>query len=145
MLLDETGGERLEGLVEEVVLALEEGNSRMSVKKVRNWMLHERWTHITDGELERIKLNIDVLDVEDARAVLGIGRDELNGDSQALSAEEDISKTRVLDLGEAVLLVEVESHIAHVGLDLRERESEVVVVLVGDGLVWRELEEVVRF
>jgi len=54
LLLDETSSERTEGLVQEVVL------------------------RVADGELERINLDVDVVHLEDRRFVLG-RCDEMNG------------------------------------------------------------------
>jgi hypothetical protein len=83
LLLDEPSGERAEGLVEQVVL------------------------RVADGELERVDLDGDVLDVEDGGLVFA-GRGKVNFDGETFAAEEDVCETRVLDLWDATLLLEVE-------------------------------------
>ena len=118
LALDEAGRERLERLVEEVVL------------------------RISDRKLERVQLHVHVLDLEHAGLVLLRAR-EVHGRSKALAADNDVRETRVGDLREAGLLAEPEGDVAHVRLDLAEREGELMVVLVLDRLVRRELEEVV--
>lgn len=119
LLLDEARGEWAEGLVKEVVL------------------------RVADGELEGVDFDGDVLDVEDGGLVFA-GGGEVDLDGEAFAAEEDVCETRVLDLGDTALLLEVEGDVAHVGLDLGEGEGEVVIVLVGDGGVGRDDDVVVR-
>lgn len=119
LALDETRRERLERLVEQVVLG------------------------VADGELERVKLDVDALDLEHARSVL-LRAAEVHGSREALAAEQDVRETRVRELREAGLLAEPERDVAHVRLDLAERERELMVLLVLDRLVRRELEEVMR-
>ena len=63
---------------------------------------------------------------------------------ETLATEEHVCETLVGELGEAGLLAEVERDVAHVRLDLAERERELVVRLVADGAVRRELDKVVR-
>lgn len=98
---------------------------------------------VADGELERVKLDVHGLDLEHRALVLLRAR-QMHGRSEALAAEEHVRETRVAQLREAGLLAEPEGDVAHVRLDLAERERELVVLLVLDGLVGRELEEVVR-
>lgn len=58
--------------------------------------------------------------------------------------QQDIGQTSILKLGETRLLLEVEADLSSIQLDLTEVQSELVVALVGDPSVRRELEEVVR-
>ena len=118
LLLHETSRKRAKGLVQQIVLA------------------------VTDGELERIDRNVHILDVEHAAAI-PICRGQVDLNRQTLSPKEDVSETGIAELGEPVLLLEVERDVLHVSLDLGERDREVMVTLVGDGVVRRELEEVV--
>jgi len=119
LLLDETSGERSERLVEQVVL------------------------RVANGELKRVDFDGDVLDVEDGGLVFA-GGCEMDFDGETFAAEEDVCETRVLDLRDAGLLLEVEGNITHIGLDLAESEGEVVVVFIGDGRVRRDDDMVVR-
>lgn len=117
LLLDETSGEGADGLVKKLVL------------------------RVTDRELEGINLDIDILDVEDGGLVLLSGG-EVDGGGETLSTEDDIGETLIGDLDTATVLV-VEGNIAHIGLDLTECEGELVMALVLDGVVGRELHEIV--
>jgi len=87
---------------------------------------------------------MNIFDMED-RATIPVGTPEVDLDGQAFTAEENVSQTAVLHLRDASLLVVIECDIAHVRLNLAEGEGEVVAVLVRDGVIWRELDEVVRF
>jgi hypothetical protein len=64
--------------------------------------------------------------------------------AETFAPEENVSETRILDFGNPSLLVEVESNIAHVCLDMAQMEGDLVVTIVVDGTVWRELDEVMR-
>ena len=71
-----------------------------------------------------------------------ISRD-VRRDGHTMTAKEHVGQARVRQLGDAGLLAEVERDVLHVRLDLAERERELVVVLVADRVVRRELDEVV--
>lgn len=105
--------------------------------------MRNRKTHISNGELERVNLNIDILNMEHAARVLARAR-QMHSNSHTRPAKEHISKPRVLVFDRARLAVDVERNVAHVRLDLREGELEVVRVVVLDGVVGRELDVVVR-
>ena len=81
--------------------------------------------------------------VEDRRAVLARARNAPR-DGETMPTKEHVRDTRVAQLREAALLAEVERDVAHVRLNVAERKRELVVVLVLDGVVRRELDEVVR-
>jgi hypothetical protein len=117
---------------------------------------------VTDGELERVHLDVHVLELEDGRLIF-LRRREVRGDGETLAAEEHIREARVLELREAGLLAEPERDVTHVGLALSadvideeamkprqdamylaESKRELVVRLVADSLVRREPKEVVR-
>jgi len=65
-------------------------------------------------------------------------------DGQAFAAQEDVGEPRILDLRKAALLVEVEGDVTHIRLNLREREFEIVCVVIWNRIVRRELDAVVR-
>lgn len=50
--------------------------------------------------------------------------------AQTLSTNKNVRETRVLHLRQTCLLAIVERDVAHVGLDLRERERDLVVLLI---------------
>ncbi len=121
LLLDDTGSKGTEDLDEGVVLA------------------------VADSELELVDLGNHLLDGEDVAALLasrGVLGLEVDGDGQALTTEEDVGSTALVELGETKLLLEEEVDIAHVGLDLVERELERVLVTVTKLVKLRELEVV---
>lgn len=99
-------------------------------------------THVADGEPQRVNLDSDILNFKHAALVADVGAAHDNLDRDALAAQEHVREPLVVELGEARLLVVVERDVAEVGLDLREREGEAVVELVGDRAVGRQLEEV---
>ena len=84
---------------------------------------------VADREFQGADLHVDVLDLEHAGLVL-VGGCDVRRDSETLAAEQDVRKTRVGELGEAALLLEVEGDIAHVRLDLTERQDEFMVLLI---------------
>ena len=76
LLLDQASGQRAEGLVEEIVTA------------------------VTDGEFEGIDFDVDVLDAEQTALRLGGGSlivDDSNSSGDTPSTEEDVSETRVFE------------------------------------------------
>ena len=119
LLLDQPRGEWPERLVQQIVF------------------------RVTDSELERVDLDLHVLDPEHARLVFPGGRD-VGSDRQAVPTKQNIRETGVGQLGHTLLLAEVECDVLHIRLNLPERERELVVLLVADGIVWRELDVIVR-
>ena len=63
--------------------------------------------------------------------------------AQSLATQQNISDTRILHLGHASLLPVVERDVPHVSLHLLQRQADAVMVVVGDGVVRRELDKVV--
>jgi len=117
-LSDGRGGNGLDKLVEQVVV------------------------RVSDGKLEGVNVDINVLDREGAvSSVVGLEGD-LDGDT--LSSDQDVGDTGVLELGPTRLPSELEDDISEIGLDLAETQGDDVVLLVGDLVVGRELEVVVR-
>lgn len=82
--------------------------------------------------------------MEHAGLVLGRRTLDVYLDVQTLSTEQDICQPRILELRHPALFVKVERDVAHVSLDVSKRQGEVMVLLVGDGAVGRELDIVVR-
>jgi hypothetical protein len=107
LLLDQTGGERLECLVEEVVL------------------------RVADRELQRVDLDGDILNVVNRRLVLA-SRLDVDLDGETFASEEDVGETRIADLGNTGLLVIVERDVTHVTLNVAEGELEIMRMLVRD-------------
>ena len=107
LLLDETSGERTQRLVQQIVL------------------------RVTDGELQRSDLHVNILDLEHAGPIL-VRRHNVRRDGEALATQKYVSQARVRQLGEARLLLEVEGNVSHVGLDLAESQHELVVVFVSN-------------
>ena len=105
LFLHETSREWAQGLVQDVVL------------------------RVANRELEGSNLDIDVLHLENARAVFVCG-DDMGSDSQTLATEQDVGQARVGEFRETALLLEVERNVAHVRLDLAQRENELVVILI---------------
>ena len=103
----------------------------------------KKGTYIAHAELQRINLNSNILNMENTTRVLARAR-QMHMDSHTLSTQENIRQSAILILDRASLTVDVKGDVAHVGLDLREGELEVVRVAVGDGVVGRELHVVVR-
>lgn len=137
LLLDQTSSQWVESLVEKVVLG------------------------VTNVELEGVDLDLDIIDLEDGGVVLA-GRDKSSGSldktssthclsmmttadtyGQATSTKKDIGDTTVAQLGDTTLLLEVEHDITHVSLDLTKCQGKAMTILVLDGVVGRELDEVV--
>lgn len=141
LLLDETGSEGLEGLVEKIVLGL---NNKLSISTTTQKLDERLNTYVANGELERVDFDVNVLDLEHA-ALIATSTSEVNLDSQSLTTKEDIGQPRVLQLDGTSLTVEVEGNVPHIGLHLAEGEGEVMEVRVrsSDGVVRGELHEVV--
>jgi len=120
-LLDDTSSDRLDKLIEQVVLG------------------------VSDGEGEGVNLSVDRVDSDEGVSSL-LDRLELDIDRHTLTGEDNIGDTVVLELGPSGLSSEGESNISDVGLDLRHAQSELVVVSVHrlvELVVRRELERVV--
>ena len=85
------------------------------------------------GELlTPVNFDVDVLDLKDARLVvrLLVREDEGDGGAETFTSEDDIGETRILHLGETSLLAVIEGDVPHVGLDLREGEGDLVMLVV---------------
>lgn len=120
-LLDGTGSDRLDKLVEQVVL------------------------RVSDRESEGVNGAVDVVDSDDRVSSL-LDRLELDIDRHTLTGKDDVGETVVLELGPSGLSSERESDVSDVGLNLAHTEPELVMVGVHtlvELLVWRELERVV--
>jgi hypothetical protein len=115
--LNETSGERFEGLVEEIML------------------------RVADGELERVNLDVNVVNSEDGRAIL-LRRHQMDCSTQTLSTEDDVSETRVLHLRQAGFLVVVEGDVTHIGLNLLQCDGDAVTMIVLDGVIGRKFHEI---
>ena len=63
---------------------------------------------------------------------------------QTLAAKEDVGHTRVLHLRQASLFVIIERDVPHISLDLFQSDRNSVSVIIGNGVIWGKLEEVVR-
>ena len=70
--------------------------------------------------LTTVDLDVDVLNLEDARLVvrLLVREDEGDRGAETLTTENDVSEARVLHLRQTRLLAVVEGDVAHVGLNL---------------------------
>jgi len=119
LLLNETRGEWLQSLVQEIVL------------------------RIPDRELERSYLGVNGFDLEHRRVVLG-RRYECNGDGDTLTTENEVGETRVFELRKTSLLPEVEGNVTNIRLNLAESEFDLVFGVVGNDAVRRESEVVPR-
>lgn len=95
---------------------------------------------LANGELERVDLDLDVNDLE--RVVLATSRLDVDLSRHTLASEEDVGDSRVGDLGETGLLLDVEGDIAEVGLGLGGGDPERVARLVLDLVVRRDLRRV---
>lgn len=121
LLLDQTSSEGTEDLVENVVLGP------------------------TDRKVELVHLGLDLLDGEHVLGPTTLGRRsrlQVDGHAEPVTAEEDVGGACVLDLGKPALLVKVELDVAHVRLDLCERDLEAVGVYVSHLGVLRHFEVV---
>ena len=106
LLLHEPSRERPQRLVQEVVLA------------------------IADAELEPVNLDVHRVDLEERGLIGARGGMQADVRGDAIAANEDIGETGVFHTGKASLLVIVEGNVAHVCLDLREREVDAVVRVI---------------
>lgn len=75
------------------------------------------------------------LDLEDGQPFFGCGH-EVHGDREPRPAQENVRETRVGELHDTCLCAEVEGDIAHVCLNLAQRERELMVRLVPAGKHW---------
>lgn len=120
-LLDDTGSDALDKLVEQVVLG------------------------VSDREGQGVDGGVDRVD-SDQRIPSPLDRLELDVDRHTLAGKDNIGDTVVLKLRPSSLSSERESDISDIGLDLRHAHSELVVMSVHrlvELVVWRELERVV--
>lgn len=111
LLLDKTCREWAEGFVEQVVL------------------------RVPNAELEGVDLDVHVLNSENGCWIVLArlrGRADVRGDGKAIAAKKDVGDTGVGELGQSGLLAEVECDVFHIGLNLTESESELVVGLVAE-------------
>lgn len=102
-------------------------------------------TYVADGELECVNLYGHVFDLEQANASFPVlcRAADFHFDSYAVTAQEYVRETRVLD-AQARFLVVVECYITHVSLDLGERHGECMMVFVLDTGVGGQLDVVLR-
>ena len=128
---DGTGNTVLDGLLDET------GSERANDRD------EERVLGVADLELERVDLDGDTDDIEGVTSSASGLEVDLTRDT--LASEKNVGDTRVRHLGETRLLLEVERYVPNVGLDLRERKPEGVLVAVLDVVVWRQLEVVLDF
>ena len=117
LLLDETGGKRLESLVQEIVL------------------------RIPDRELERSDLGVNGFNLEYRRVVYG-RRDEFDIHVDTFATEDDVGQAGVPQLWETGLFPEVEGDVAKVCLNLAEGKLDLVFRMVVDHAVGRKFEVV---
>ena len=96
---------------------------------------------VTYAELERTDFDVYILDFEN-RASIFPCIDEVDNSCEARPSNDDIGHSRVHHLWEACLLVEEEGDVAHVCLNLSERERKLMVMLIRNSAVWAELEVV---
>jgi hypothetical protein len=120
-----------------------------SALRVSSCCQRQKHTHVSNGKLEGINLDLDALDLEDAAAHFGAPGIHtltmyLDEDGDALSTEEDVCEAGILDFSESSLATEVEGNVAHVGLDLAEGEADGVVLNILDVRIGRKLEVVVE-
>ena len=85
---------------------------------------------VSDGELQGGNLHMHILDSEQRLLVTGGSRRNMEGYCKAISAQQHIGETRILDLGKTSFLLEIEGNIPHVGLDLRQGDDELMPGLV---------------
>jgi len=113
--LDDTGGSGLDELVEQVVV------------------------RVGDRELQSTNVGLDGLG-PDNRVTLVVDSLQSDVNTDTCAADDHGSQTRVLDLWESLLLAERKHAVADIGVNLGEADGDLVVRLVWDGVVWRELE-----
>lgn len=82
--------------------------------------------------LTTIDLDVDVLNLEHRRLIVRVlvREDHRRTNAETFTADEDVGETRVLHLGQTRLLAVVERNVAHVSLDLGQRERNLVVLVV---------------
>lgn len=117
-ILDKRSGSRSDQVVQEVVLG------------------------VTNLELQVVNLNVACADLED-RVLVGC-RLELDLSAQSLTANNDIGKTMVRQLGETRLLLEEEGNVTQIHLDLAEANGERVLVVITHVIIRAKLEVVAR-
>lgn len=127
-----------EGTVDTGLDGLSDGRSGDGLDK----LVQQVVVRVSDGKLQGVNVDVNVLDGE-SRVSLVVGL-EGDLDRDTLSSDQDVGDTGVLELGPTRLPSELEDDVPQVGLDLAESEGDDVVLLVGDRLVGRELEVVVR-
>lgn len=96
---------------------------------------------IANAKLQRIHLDMHVLDFEDGAAIF-VGRNKMDSHRHSLSTEDDIRYARVPQFGEPSLLAEIQGNVSHVRLDLCECDCELVMPFILNGIMWAKLEKV---
>jgi hypothetical protein len=91
---------------------------------------------VVEREIERVHLNVCVLDVGDGRLVF-LRRREVRGGGEALADEEHVRDARVRELREAGFLTESERDVTHVGLDVSVDVSDHEAMSTGDNMTHR--------